>query len=300
MPVLTRARGQRLSESLLDASYVVLDFETTGLSPARGSEVIETGAVRLEGGDIVDSFQRFSRPLAPIPPSATLIHGITDEMVRDEPPFTVLLPELLAFLGEHILVAHNAPFDFAFLNAALERTGRPALPNPVLDTVRLSRRLFPELVRHDLQTLCHAHRISREREHRALDDARATAELLRILLVRAHETGVATPDELQVAGTASGRAFSRAARPTVALSPAARDLLEEAIVTGDRLEIRYLTRTGQEVRRPIVPYQLRAESVAPRLIAYDLERGTTRTFRLECVRDVSRPAAPLDSSTREE
>lgn len=281
-------------------SYVVLDFETTGLSPAQGSEVIETGAVRLEGGDIAASFQRFSRPLGPIPPSATLIHGITDEMVRDEAPFSVVLPELLAFLAEHTLVAHNAPFDFAFLNAALERTGRPALPNPVLDTVRLSRRLFPELVRHDLQTLCRTHSIPREREHRALDDARATAELLRILLVRAHEAGVATLEGLQAAGGGSGRVFSRAARPLVVLSSAARDLLEEAIVTGDRLEIRYLTRAGREVRRPIVPYQLRAESVAPRLIAYDLERGTTRTFRLECVRDVTRLAAPLDSPAREE
>lgn len=286
--------------SILDAGYVVLDFETTGLSPAQGSEVIETGAVHLEGGRIVDTFQRFSRPVTPIPPSATLIHGITNEMVRDEAPFSALLPELLAFLGERILVAHNAPFDMAFLSAALAHTGRGALGNPVLDTVRLSRHLFPELVRHDLETLCRVHRISRRQEHRALDDARATAELLRILLVRAQEAGVTTWEELRGAGSASGRRYLRSARAGTALSSAVRDLLEEAIETGDRLEIRYLTRTGNEVRRPIVPYQLRADSVAPRLIAYDLERGRTRIFPLDRVRGVTRPASPQEAPGREE
>jgi DNA polymerase III epsilon subunit family exonuclease len=113
---------------------------------------------------------------------ATRIHNITDDMVAGEPPFAEILPELLSFLGDRIVVAHNAPFDLGFLRAAMASAGLPPLSNLVLDTVQLSRRVHPASPNHRLDFLCHHHDIFREAGHRALDDALATTELLRILL----------------------------------------------------------------------------------------------------------------------
>jgi DNA polymerase III epsilon subunit family exonuclease len=273
---------------LFAEKYLILDFETTGLSPAQGSEVVETGAVRFEGGRVVATFQRLSRPRGAIPAAAMNVHGITDDMVADAPRFGEVLPELLAFWGERILVAHNAPFDRAFLLAALEQAGRPVPPNPVLDTVRLSRRLFPGLPRHDLETLCRTHHISRERGHRALDDALATAELLRILLERAHEEKLDTLAQLLALGEAPPP--SRRGPAEVTLAAGEKALLEESITIGERIEITYLGRTGNETVRVIVPYRLDEIGGAFRLVAFDLTKDDTRTFRLDRIRAV-RPVA---------
>ncbi len=271
-----------MAESLLDHPYVVLDFETTGLSASRGSEVIETGAVRLVGGEVSDRFHALSRPRLPIPEDALRIHGITNEMVAGEPPFSEVLPAFLAFLGEAVLVAHNAPFDRSFLDAALRHAGRPALPNPVLDTVRLSRSLFPEMGRHDLETLCREHRIERGRRHRALDDVVATATLLRILLERAGESGVRTLSGLlEIGGTPERPPTREPAEPNIRLDAAGQARLEEASITGDRIVISYLSAGGNRTRRAVVPYQFDAAGRSPRLVAYDLEKEATRTFRLD-------------------
>ncbi len=281
--------GGVLPTDLFDTTYVVLDFETTGLSPAKGSEVIETGAVRMEGGRETGAFEELSRPVSPIPAGATRVHGITDEMVAGCSHFSLALPGLLEFLGDATLVAHNAPFDRAFLDAAVRHLGLPTLTNPVLDTVRLSRRLFPELERHDLNTLCTVHRIDRGRGHRALDDARATSVLLRILLERASESGVAGVAELMQLGGAPRRGAPGGAPPEpVGIDAGQQAHLEEAIVTGGRLEISYVSVRGVRSRRHIVPYQIDGSGANPRLVAFDLDKEATRTFRLDRITRVDR------------
>ncbi len=288
---------------LFDLTYVVLDFETTGLSPRKGSEVVETGAVRMEGGKVTASFEELSRPVRPIPPGALAVHGISNEMVADQPYFSAVLPRLLDFLGDSILVAHNAPFDRSFLDAAVALAGRPALGNDVLDTVRLSRRLFPDLDRHDLTSLCTVHRIDRDRGHRALDDARATAELLRILLERAAEEDVTGRPEILRLGESTSRrrgaSSAGAAADTVRIDAAQQARLEEALATGDRIGIRYVSVKGIRSRRTIVPYQLDRAGEFARLVAHDLEVDATRTFRLDRIVAVEDAAAPEEGEGEE-
>lgn len=255
--------------------FVVLDFETTGLSPRRG-EVIETGAVRFDGGRCVATFDALSRPARPIPAPATFVHGIADEMVEDCPPFRDLLPDLLEFLAGDVVVAHHARFDVAFLGEALRRSGRLPLANDVWCTVRLSRRLFPEIAHHDLGSLCLTHGIRRRATHRALPDAQATGELLGILLERAEEIGISAEELAQWATPPRG---GEPKRPRV-WTDEEKAALEEAILLGDRIELGYVSRRGVRGSRVVVPYVV--EDTA-RLVAYDVGAGRTRTFRLDRV-----------------
>lgn len=262
-----------------ELSFVVLDFETTGLSPRR-AEVVEAGAVHVDGARPGRVFDRLCRPLRPIPAGASAVHGITDDDVRECRPFRDHLEELLDFLGDRVLVAHHARFDTSFLRIAAACAGLPRPSNPVLCTVRLSRRLFPELARHDLESLCRHHGIPRAARHRAAEDARATAALLDVLLERAAEQGYDDLEALRAIGDpGEGR---REARP-VRLTEEERERLEEAILTGDRVVLRYVSRRGVRSRREVVPYAVAPDGGGVRLVAYDLDAGTTRTFRLERV-----------------
>ncbi|MBZ0268865.1 WYL domain-containing protein, partial [bacterium] len=260
-------------------SYVVLDFETTGLSPRR-AEVIEAGAVHVDGARPGRTYEALCRPHRPIPPGASGVHGITDDDVRDCRLFRDHVAGLIAFLGDRVLVAHHARFDTAFLRIAALRAGLPAPVNPVLCTVRLSRRLFPELPRHDLESLCRHHGIPRAARHRAAADARATAVLLDVLLERAAEQGFDDLDALRSIGDpGDGRRVERPVR----LTEEEKGRLEEAILTGDRVVLRYVSRRGIRSERSVVPYAVAEQGGGARLVAYDLGAGTTRTFRLERV-----------------
>jgi len=266
----------------LDETFVVIDFETSGLVPGEGGEVVEVGAVRATAAALGEEFRRFCRPLLPIPPGATNLHGITNEMVAGHPHFVHVVPELVAFVGSAILVAHNAPFDRRVLDAAVVKTGAPPLRNPFLDTVRLSRRLSPDAPAHDLATLCRYHRIRHPRPHRALDDAVATACLLRLLLAGAADSGVRTTVELLGIGAPADRR-ERVAAPEPGPSPDEQALLEAALARGDRVEIRTRSERGIERSRLVVPYVVDRARGLPRLVAYDVERGETKVFRLDRV-----------------
>jgi len=261
-----------------ELDVVVLDLETTGLSP-RCAEVVEAGAVHFAGGRPRATFHALVRPERPIPPGATAVHGIADAAVADRPAFRDVFPRLAEFVGDRPVVAHHARFDLGFLEAAARRAAVPAPGTDAWCTVRLSRRLFPELPRHDLDSLCATHGIRRAVAHRALEDACATAELFGILAERAAVTGLGP------------RALAALARPAGPAGPARprswtdeeRDALEEAILTGDRLELAYVSRRGRRSARTVVPYAVGGPERDRRLVAYDVEVGRTRTFRLDRV-----------------
>jgi DNA polymerase III epsilon subunit family exonuclease len=267
---------------LLDDHYAVLDFETTGGLATGGGEVIETGAVHLECGGIGAAFHAWSRPLRPVSAPAARVHGIGDAQVVDAPRFSEVLPCLLDFLGDRVVVAHQAGFDRSFLDAALAREGRPAFANPVLDTVRLSRALGTHGDAHDLASACVRHGIRHEEPHRALSDARATARLLAVLLGLAEERGIVTRAALlAVAGCARRDGPRGPAEP--ALPAAGQRLLEQALVTGDRVQICYRTAAGSVRSAAIVPSVIDRVGGRPRLVAYDVDRGLSRCFRLDRV-----------------
>ena len=129
-----------LGTPLHQVAFCVLDLETTGGSPA-DCEITEIGAVKYVGGELVGTFDTLVNPGAPIPPTITVLTGITQAMVIDAPRIEEVLPALLEFIGTAVIVGHNVRFDMSFLNAAAERLGYGKLPNPTSDTLGLARRL---------------------------------------------------------------------------------------------------------------------------------------------------------------
>lgn len=162
-------------EQSLDDTYIVFDIETTGFSSIR-DRIIEIGAVKVEGGKIVDRFSTFVNPKRPIPFEITNLTGITDEMVMEYPGIEEILPEFLGFVGDGILVAHNAGFDVGFIEQNCREQGLDDR-FVYVDTVAMARVLLPTLSKYKLNIVAKALNISLENHHRAVDDAGATAEI---------------------------------------------------------------------------------------------------------------------------
>lgn len=199
-----------LSTPLHDVTFCVLDLETTGGSPAT-CEITEIGAVKFRGGEPQGTFQTLVDPGLPIPPSITILTGITEAMVIDAPAIETALPSFLEFIGDAVIVGHNVRFDLSFLNAAAFRLGYGKLTNKTVDTVALARRVIRNEVRNlKLQTLAAHFRSPVKPNHRALEDARATAHVLHGLLERVGSLGVTNLDDLLQLPTAKGAAhFSK-------------------------------------------------------------------------------------------
>lgn len=202
---------------LYEVPFCVLDLETTGGSPADCS-ITEIGAVKYLGGEEVGSFQTLVNPGVPIPPFITVLTGITQVMVVEAPPIEAALPSFLEFVGDSVIVGHNVRFDLSFLNADAARLGYPRLSNRSVDTAALARRLVRNEVRNlKLQTLAAYFRSPTTPNHRALEDARATAWVLHALLERAGALGVTALEDLLALPTARGAAHYRKIRLADAL-----------------------------------------------------------------------------------
>lgn len=180
--------------ALRDLTFVVFDSETTGLDPLK-DQVVQLGAVRVVNGNIIaaETFETLVNPGRPIPPSSSKVHGITDAMVADAPDFAAASAEFRSFAGDAVLVAHNAPFDMAFLNRRPSPTS-PAFSNPVMDTVHLSAIVFGGSAEHTLDALCDRLNvtISEASRHTALGDALATAGAFVAMLPILEARGLST------------------------------------------------------------------------------------------------------------
>jgi len=180
---------------LCEEPIVVLDFETTGLNTA-SDRVIEIGAVKMQSGTITDSLSVLVNPKVPLPPRITEITGINDNMLADKQTAEVEIPKLMDFIGGCAIAAHNAAFDVPMLRAELKRLGME-WNGPVLDTLGFSRKLFTELKNHKLATVCKQCGVNNKNAHRAVHDATATAQCLRLMFREAKERfGAEHLDEL--------------------------------------------------------------------------------------------------------
>jgi DNA polymerase III epsilon subunit family exonuclease len=157
------------------AAYTAVDIETTGLSPAEDL-ITELAAVRVRGGRIVAFWSALVRPGRPIPPEVVEMTGITDEMVSVAGEVEEAVTSFVGFVDHDPVIAHNVQFDLAFLDAALERLGRPPVGNMAVDTAELSRDVLDDAVPdHRLGTLARYFGIAADAPHRALGDAILTA-----------------------------------------------------------------------------------------------------------------------------
>ncbi|MAU53207.1 MAG: exonuclease [Roseovarius sp.] len=187
--------GEMATRDLSDLSFVVFDTETTGLSPRGGDEIVQIAGLRIVNGRILrgESFESLVNPGRPIPPSATRVHHITDAMVEGAPDIRDVGQRFHDFCKGSVLVAHNAPFDLAFLRLKEEVIGR-RFDNPVLCTVLMSAGLFDHTGQHTLDALCARFGITipPEARHTAMGDTVATAEVFVRMLALLRDKGVST------------------------------------------------------------------------------------------------------------
>ena len=188
-----------LGSPLREATFVVVDLETTGGSAVGGSSITEIGAVKVRAGEVLGEFQTLVRPTEPIPPFISVLTGITNSMVAGAPRIESALPSFLEFARGCVLVAHNAPFDVGFLRHYSEQIGIGWPRFDVLDTAKLARRV---ITRDDapnckLSSLARLFNATTTPNHRALSDARATVDVLHGLMERLGNLGVHTLEELQ-------------------------------------------------------------------------------------------------------
>jgi len=185
---------EALARLLGDTTFVIVDLETTGLCKS-ATGIIEIGAARVRAGRVVEEFQQLINPGTWLPRFITQLTGISDAMLADQPSIATVWPRFTAFLGHDVVVAHNAAFDMGFLNAAAHACSGQALPNVHLCTLKLARRLLPEIRRRGLDTLAGHFGIPQNDRHRALGDVRITVEVFFHLLERLAGRGIVRLDQ---------------------------------------------------------------------------------------------------------
>lgn len=161
--------------------YVVVDLETTGLDPYAGCEIIEIGITEIKNNEIVRNYSRLVKPKEKIPPFITEITNITNEMVKNEESIETVLPRFRKFLGERVMIAHNAKFDLKFLNYYLRKYDLPIIENHICTLEMLKKCKSYKGKNKKLETACNYYNIVNENAHRADSDTKATAELFLII-----------------------------------------------------------------------------------------------------------------------
>ncbi len=277
------------------ATYVVVDLETTGLRPG-SSQICEIGAVRVAGFDVADEFETLVDPRMPLGPGVSALTGLSDRQLRGAPAVERAVSAFLAFAGDAVLVAHNARFDLAFLDRETERLTGSRLAAPVLDTVSLARRLLAGRVpRASLAQLSYFFGTSVRPCHRALPDARATAEVLLALLGLAQERGARTVAEVvEIGATRTRRAHGKRhlahgapARPGVYLF---HDRNDAVLYVGRARDLRARLRSyfRSERLRPAVEAAVGAcERIEWRICSSELEAALEE---LRLIRELRPPA----------
>jgi DNA polymerase-3 subunit epsilon len=297
IPLQPRSSGERLpvqgtfdelGRPLRDVTFVVVDLETTGGSPASCS-ITEIGAVKVRGGEVLGEFQTLVNPHLAIPPFIAVLTGITDAMVAGAPGTETAVPAFLEFSRGAVLVAHNAPFDLGFLRAACDRLGLAWPAYEHLDTARLARRVLHRDEAPDckLSTLAQLFRAGTTPNHRALADAQATVDVLHGLMGRLGNLGVHSLEELstfsaQVSPAQRRKRHLADALPTEPGVYLFKDAQDRVLYVGKSRNLRTRVRqyfTASEMRTRMAEMVGLAERVDPVVCATPLE-ADVRELRL--------------------
>lgn len=199
-------------DPLASLSYVVVDVETTGGRPHAGDRITEIAAVVVRDGEVREVYETLVNPQRPIPPFITQLTNISWDMVKDAPTFRDVCPRVLETLGGHVFVAHNASFDWRFVTMEVARATGEQLDGRRLCTVRLARRILPQLRSRSLDSVTNYFGIEIGARHRAAGDAVATAHVLLRLLHEARGQGISTWGELQLLLSTPARRTTRRRR----------------------------------------------------------------------------------------
>ena len=181
---VTRDKGQTIK----DTTFCVFDLETTGIS-FRTEKITEIGIMKIRNGKVIDTFSSFVNPEKPIPMRVQEITKITDEMVKNAPTIKQILPKVMDFFGDSVLVAHNASFDTSFIRYNCEKQGIK-FENTYLDTLQLAKQLFPDYKKYKLGVIAENLGINVEVAHRALDDVDTTVKVFNIMTKMLIDNGI--------------------------------------------------------------------------------------------------------------
>jgi len=267
----------RTGSSLSQLTFVAFDVETTGLD-SQTDKIVQVGAVRFDRRGAGETYEQLVNPGRRVPEEALAIHGITDAMLAAGPPMREVLPRVVRFFGDSVLVAHNAQFDIGFFEAAFAEAGVEPPPNPILCTRELAHRIFPGLPDYKLTTLVRVLNIRAGRHHRALADASCDAEIFRRCLDHIDsEWHMAFSDLLAYHGapfrfgTASAQALNA---------------ITEALKGHTSVRIEYRDARGKSSVRDITPLSIEEHGRYIRVIAFCHLRGENRTFRLDSIKGI--------------
>src|ERR671911_434051 len=281
--------------ALEDATYVVVDLETTGLSPG-SSAICEIGAVRVRGLELGERFETLVNPRRPLPAPIAALTGIDPGALRGAPPVELAMRRFLDFAGNAVLVAHNARFDLGFLDREVERLTGRRIAAPVVDTVWLARRLLAGRQRRvGLASLAYFFGTATRPCHRALADAEATAEILLALIGLAQETGATTVAQLvdlsaPRARRLAGKRHLVAGAPTTPGVYLFRDRHGQVLYVGRARDLRARLRSyfRSERQRPSVEAALLAlHRIEWRVLGSELEAALEE---LRLIRELQPPA----------
>ncbi len=275
-----------LEDRVDNTPFVFFDLETTGLSPYWGHEICEFGAVRTVGNKSDKSYSVLIHPGRPIPPEIFSINGITDEMVKDSPRFDEVYSSIMEYFGDAVLVAHNAHFDVKFLACTFQKYGYAPLNNLILDSVRISRKMHPELPSHSLMSLKAEFGIHVDRNHRALDDSLALATIFNRYLTEMEAKDINTiRDLLEFHGTAIP--FPEVRADISLVNPEFLELVEEALKRETGLAMGYSSPASSGTTRwQLKPLQVYEKGQYIYFTARCIMKEDELTFRLDRVIDM--------------
>jgi len=262
-----------------EAEFLVVDVETTGLSPESGDRVCEIGAVRLRGGAVVDTFGSLVDPRRPVSPGAFAVNRISSAMLLDAPVFPEVASRLRAMMEDAVLVAYNAPFDLSFLRSEFALIGEPPIRNVVVDALALARQLLPGLGKYSQDNVARMIGIPFPVKHRALEDVLVTSKIFAILttILKAHDCVMISDLHRRDLGQTLHRRRL--------------GIVNEALATGSDLWIKYFSPSDAAITdRVVTPKDCFVDKFSPGGAATLLGRchasGTDLRFRVEQILDI--------------
>lgn len=262
-----------VDELLSDVTFVFVDVETTGLYVQFGERICEIALLKWCGGKDVAIYHTLVNPERRISPGAAEVNHITDQMVRDAPKFQQIAEKVLEFIGDSVIVAHNAPFDLGFLQTQLRICGFPLIQNPVVDTLIIARKFY-NFAGNSLEKIARYYGLDTLGAHRALGDVTLTKHILKRFLVDLKKQGITTLSQLiEIQGVVLPLEVSEEAL----LPPDVQDMVK----SGKPLRMRYINSEGRISERVIEVEQVSGFRDYVYLVAFCHLRNETRVFRFD-------------------